>query len=114
MSHIFTSSGQRPKYWNFSFGISPSNEYSGLISIRIDWFDLFSVQGTLKSLRQEDNLEASILGHSAFFGVQMPHVYMTTGKNIVLTTRTFVGKVISVLFNMLSRSGPSETGPGGQ
>ena len=114
MSQIFTSSGQRPKYWNFSFSISPSNEYSGLISIRIDWFDLFSVQGTLKSLHQQDNLEASILGHSAFFRVQLSYVYMTTGKNIVLTIWTFVGKVTSVLFNMLSRSGLSETGPGGQ
>ena len=91
-----------PKYWSFSFSISPSNEYSGLISFRMDWFDLLSVQGTLKSLFQYDSSKASILWCSAFFIVQVSHPYMTTGKTIALTRQTFVGKVMSLLFNMLS------------
>ena len=85
-----------PKYWSFSFSISPSNEYSGLISFRIDWLDLFAVQGTLKSLLQHHSSEASILWHLAFFIVQLSHPYMTTGKIIALTRRTFVGKTISL------------------
>jgi len=89
-----------PKYWSFSFSISPSNEYSWLISFRIDWFDLFAVQGTLKSLLQYHSSKASILWCSAFFMVQLSHPYMTTGKTIALTIWTFVGKV---LFNILSR-----------
>ena len=92
-----------PKDWSFSFSISPSNEYSGLISFRIDWFDLFAVQGALKRLLQHHNLKTSILWHSAFIMVQLSHLYMTTGKIIALTKRTFVGKMISLLFNMLSR-----------
>ena len=92
-----------PKYWNFSFSISPSNEYSGLISFRIDWLDLLAVQGTLKSLLQHHSSKASIPWHSAFFIVQLSHPYMTTRKTIALTTRTFAGKVKSLLFNMLSR-----------
>ena len=92
-----------PKYWSFSFNISPSNEYSGLISFRMDWLDLLAVQGTLKSLLQDHSWKASILQHSAFFKVQLSHPYMTTGKTIALTRRTFVGKVMSLLFNMLSR-----------
>ena len=92
-----------PKYWSFSFSISPSNEYSGLISFRMDWLDLLAVQETLKSLLQHHSSKASILLHSAFFIVQLSHPYMTTGKTIVLTRWTFVGKVISLLFNMLSR-----------
>ena len=92
-----------PKYWSFSFSISPSNGYSGLISFKIDWFDLFAVQRSLKSLLQHHSLKASILRHSAFFLVQISHPYMTTGKTIALTRRTFVGKVISLLFNTLSR-----------
>ena len=92
-----------PKYWSFSFSISPSNEYSGLISFRMDWLDLFAVQGTLKSLLQHHSSKASILQHSAFFIVQLSHPYMTTGKTIALTRWTFVGKVMSLLFNMLSR-----------
>ena len=92
-----------PKYWNFSFSISPSNEYSGLISFRIDWLDLLSVQGTLKSLLQHHNSKASILWCSTFFIVQLSHPHMTTGKTIALTRQTFVGIVISLLFNMLSR-----------
>ena len=92
-----------PKYWSFSFNTSPSNEYSGLISFRMDWLDLFAVQGTLKSLLQHHSSKASILRHSTFFTVQFPHPYMTTGKTIALTRRTFVGKVMSLLFNMLSR-----------
>ena len=92
-----------PKYWSFSFSISPSNEYSGLISFRIDWLDLLAVQGILKSLPQHYRLKASILWHSAFFIVQLSHPYMITGKTIVLTRQTFVGKVMSLLFNMLSR-----------
>ena len=91
------------KYWSFSLSISPSNEYSGLISFRIDWLDLLSVQGTLKSLLQHHSSKASVLQYSAFFMVQLSHLYMTTGKTIALTIWTFVGKVISLLFNMLSR-----------
>ena len=92
-----------PKYWSFSFSISPSNDYSGLISFRIDGFDLLAVQGTLKSLLQHHSSKASILWHSAYFIVQKSHPYMTTGKTIALTRWTFVGKVMSLLFNMLSR-----------
>ena len=92
-----------PKYWSFSFSISPSNEYSGLISFRIDWFDLHAAQGTLKNLLQYHSSKASILQHSAFFMVQLSQSYMTTGKTIALTAETFVGKVMSLLFNMLSR-----------
>ena len=92
-----------PKYWSFSFSISPSNEYSGLISCRMDWLDLLAVQGTLKSLLQHHSSKASILRCSAFFMVQLSHPYMTTGKTIALTRRTFVGKAMSLLFNMLSR-----------
>ena len=92
-----------PKYWSFSFSIIPSNEYSGLISFRIDWFDLLAVQGTLKSLLQHHSSKALILQCSAFFIVQLSHPYMTTGKTITLTRQTFVGKVMSLLFNMLSR-----------
>ena len=92
-----------PKYWSFSFNISPSNEHPGLISFRMDWFDLLTVQGTLKSLLQHHSSKASILRHSAFFIVQLSHPYMTTGKTIALTRRTFVDKVISLLLNMLSR-----------
>ena len=91
-----------PKYWSFSFSISPSNEYSGLISWRIDWFDLFAVQGTLKSLLQHHSSKASILWCTTFFIVQLSHPYMTTGKTIGLTRQTFVGKVMSLLINMLS------------
>ena len=92
-----------PKYWSFSFNISPSNEHSGLISFRMDWLDHLAVQGTLKSLLQHHSSKASILRCSAFFIVQLSHPYMTTGKTIALTRRTFVGKVMSLLFNMLSR-----------
>ena len=92
-----------PKYWSFSFNISPSNEYSGLISFRMDWLDLLAVQGTLKSLLQHHSSKASILWCSAFFTVQLSHPYMTTGKTIALTRPTFVGKVMSLLLNMLSR-----------
>ena len=92
-----------PKYWNFGFNISPSNEHSALISYRMDWLDLLAVQGTLKSLLQHRSSKASILWGSAFFVVQLSHPYMTTGKTIALTRRTFVDKVISLLFNMLSR-----------
>ena len=92
-----------PDYWSFSFSISPSNEYSGLISLRMDWLDLLAVQGTLKSLLQHHSSKASILWCSAFFRVQLSHLYMTTGKTIALSVRTFVGKVMSLLFNMLSR-----------
>ena len=91
-----------PKYWSFSFSISPFNEYSGLISFRMDWLDLLAVQGTLKSLFQHHNSKASILWPSAFFRVQLSHPYMTNGKTIALTRWTFVGKVMSLLFNMLS------------
>ena len=92
-----------PKYWSFSFSISPSNEYSGLISFRIYWLDLLAVQGILKSLLQHHRSKASILWCSAFFIVQLSHPYMTTGKTIALTRWTFVGKVMSLLFNKLSR-----------
>jgi len=92
-----------PKYWSFSFSISPSNEYPGLISFRMDWLDLLAVQGTLKSLLQHHSSKASILQRSAFFIVQLSHPYMTTGKTIALTRRTFVGKVMSLIFNMPSR-----------
>ena len=92
-----------PKYWSFIFNISPSNEYSGLISFRMDWLDLLAVQGTLKSLLQHHSSKASVLRHSAFFIVQLSHPYMTTGKTIVLTRRTFVDKVMPLLLNMLSR-----------
>ena len=90
-----------PKYWNFS--VSPSNEYSGLISLRIDWSDFLVVQRTLKNLPQHHSSKASILQHSAFFMVQLSHLYMTTGKTIALTRQTFVSKVMSLLLNMLSR-----------
>ena len=92
-----------PKYWSFSFSISPSNDYSKLISFRMDWLDLLAVQGTLKSLLQHHSSKASILQGSAFFIVQLSHPYMTTGKTIALTRWTFVGKVMSLLYNMLSR-----------
>ena len=92
-----------PKYWGFSFSISPSNEHSGLISFRMDWLDLLAVQGTLKSLLQYHSSKASILQHSAFFIVQLSYPYTTTGKTIALTRWTFVGKVMSLLYNMLSR-----------
>ena len=92
-----------PKYWSFSFNISPSNGYSGLISFRIDWFDLLAVQGTLKSLLQCHSSKASILKCSAFFIVQLSHPYMTTGKTIALTRQNLVDKIMSLLFNMLSR-----------
>ena len=92
-----------PKYWCFSFSISPSNEYTGLISFRMDWLDLLAVQGTLKSLLQHHSSKASILQHSAFFIVQLSHSYMTTGKTIALSRWTFVGIVMSLPFNMLSR-----------
>ena len=92
-----------PKYWSFSFSISPSSEHPGLISFRMDWLDLPAVKGTLKSLLQHHSSKASILWHSVFFTVQLSHPYMTTGKTIALTRQTFVGKVTSLLFNMLSR-----------
>ena len=92
-----------PKYWSFSLSVSPSNEHPGLISFRMDWLDLLAVQGTLKSLLQHHSWKASILWHSAFFIVQLSHPYMTTGKTIALTRWTFVEKVMSLLFNMLSR-----------
>ena len=92
-----------PKYWSFSFNISPSNEHSGLISFRMDWLDLLAVQVTVKSLLQHHSSKASILRRSAFFTVQLSHPYMTTGKTIALTRRSFVGKVMSLLLNMLSR-----------
>ena len=92
-----------PKYWSFSFNISPSKEYSGLISFRMDWLDLLADQGTLKSLLQHHSSKASISWLSAFFIVQLSHPYMTTGKTIALTRQTFVGKIMSLLFNMLSR-----------
>ena len=91
-----------PKYWRFSFSICPSNEYSGLISFWIDWFDLLAIQGSLKSLQHQSS-KASVLLCSAFFTVQLSHPYMTTGKTIALTRQTFVGKVMSLVFNMLSR-----------
>ena len=92
-----------PKYWSFSFSISPSDEYSGLVSFRMDWLDLLAVQGTLRSLLQHHSSKASILRLSAFFMVQLSHPYMTTGKIIALTRQIFVGKVMSLLFTMLSR-----------
>ena len=92
-----------PKYWSFSFSIIPSKEHPGLISFRMDWLDLLAVQGTLKSLLQHHSSKASILRRSALFTVQLSHPYMTTGKTIALTRRTFAGKVMSLLFNMLSR-----------
>ena len=92
-----------PKYWSFSLSISPSKEHPGLVSFRMDWLDLLAVQGTRKSLLQQHNSKASILWRLAFFTVQLSHPYMTTGKTIALTRRTFVGKVISLLLNMLSR-----------
>ena len=92
-----------PKHWSFSFRICPSNEYSELISFRIDWFDILAVQGTLKSLLQHHSSKASILWHSSFFMVQLSHPHMTTRKTIILTRQTFVGKVVPLLFNMLSR-----------
>ena len=92
-----------PKYWSLSFNSIPSKEHPGLISFRMDWLDLLAVQGTLKSLLQQHSSKASILWHSAFFTVQLSHPYMTTGKTITYTRRTFVGKVMSLLFNMLSR-----------
>ena len=92
-----------PKYWSLTFSIIPSKEIPGLISFRMDWLDLLTVQGTLRSLLQHHRLKASILWHLAFFTVQLSHPYMTTGKNIALTRRTFVGKVMSLLLNMLSR-----------
>ena len=92
-----------PKYWIFSFSISPSNEYSGLISFRMDWYDLLAVQGTLKSLLQHHSSKASILWCSAFFIIQLSHPYMTPGETIALTRWTFAGKVMSLLFNMLSK-----------
>ena len=98
-----SSSHRWPKYWSFSFNINPSNEYSGLISFRMDWLDLLAVQGTLKSLLQNHSSKASILQCSVFFIVQISHPYMTTGKTIALTRWTFVGKVMSLLFNILSR-----------
>ena len=101
MSQLLTSGG--PKYWSFSFSISPSKEHPGLISFRMDWLDLLVVQGTLNSLLQHHSSKASILQHSAFFTVQISHSYMTTGKTIALTRWTFVGKVMSLLLNVLSR-----------
>ena len=92
-----------PKYWSFNFSISPSNEHLGLISFRMDWLDLLAVQGTLKSLLQHHSSKASIPHRSAFFTAQLSHPYMTTGKTIALTRQTFVGKVMSLIFNMLSR-----------
>ena len=91
-----------PKYWSFSFNISPSSEHPGLISFRMDWLDLLAVQGTLKSLLQHHSSKASILQHSAFFIVQLSHPYMTSGRTIALTRQTFVDRVMSLLFNMLS------------
>ena len=101
MNQFFASGGQ--SIGSFSFNISPSNEHPGLISFRMDWLDLLAVQGTLKSLLQHHSSKASILGHSAFFTVQLSHPYMTTEKTIAFTRRTFVGKVMSLPFNMLSR-----------
>ena len=94
---------RRPKYWSFSFSISPSNEYSGLISYRMDWLDLLAVQGTLKNFLQHYSSKASVLRCSVFFIIQLSHPYMTTGKTIALTRRTFVGKIMSLFFNMLPR-----------
>ena len=91
-----------PQYWSFSFSINPSNEYPGLISFRIDWFDFLAVPGTVKNLLQHHNLKASVFQHSAFLMVQLSHPYTTTGKTIALTIQTFVSKVVSLLFNTLS------------
>ena len=102
MSQLFAS-GCQSIVWSFRLNISPSNEYSGLISFRMDWLDLLAVRGTFKSLFQHHSSKASILWHSAFFTVQLSHPYMTTGKTIALTSQTFVGKIMSLLFNMLSR-----------
>src|SRR5574338_419986 len=102
-SNVSTLRMRWPKYWSFSFSIIPFKEIPGLISFRMDWLDLLAVQGTLKSLLQHHSSKASILRHSAFFTVQLSHPHMTTGKTIALTRRTFVGKVMSLLFNMLSR-----------
>ena len=102
-SHESTLRMRWPKYWSFSFSISPANEHPGLISFRMDWLEILAVQGTPKSLLQNHSSKASILQHSAFFTVQLSHPYMTTGKTIALTRRTFDGKVISLLFNILSR-----------
>ena len=103
ISNVSTLHMRWPKYWSFSFSISPSNEHPGLISFRMDWLDLLAVQGTFKSLLQHHSSKASIFQCSAFCTVQLSHLYMTTGKTIALTRRTFVGKVMSLLFNMLSR-----------
>ena len=105
MSQLFESALRIrwPEYWSFSFSISPSNQHPGLISFRMDWLDLLAVQGTLKSLLQHHSSKASVLRHSAFFIVQFSHPYITTGKTIAVTRQTFVGKVMSLLFNMLSR-----------
>ena len=103
MSLLFTSGGQVLEYWSFSFSIRPFNEYSGLISFRIDWFDIHAVQGILRSLLQHHSLKASVLWRSAIFKVQLSHLHMTTGKTIALTRRIFVGKTMSLLFNMVSR-----------
>ena len=100
-SNVSTLRMRWPNYWSFSFSMSPSNEHPGLISFRMDWLDLLAVQGTLKSLLQHHGPKASILRRSAFFTVQLSHPYMTTGKTIALIRRTFVGKVTSLLFNML-------------
>ena len=94
---------RRPKYWSFNFSISPSNEYSGLISFRVDWFDFLAIQGTLRSLLQHHSSKASILWHSAFFMVQLSQPYVTTGKTIALTIWTLVGRVMPLLFNTLTR-----------
>ena len=102
-SNVSVLCNRWPKYWSFSFSITLSNESSGQISFRMDWLDLLSVQGTLKSLLQHHSSKASVLWHSAFFIVQLSHPYMTTEKSIALTRWTFVGKVMSLLFNMLSR-----------
>ena len=101
-SNVSTLRMRWPNYWSFSFSMSPSNEHPGQISFRMDWLDLLAVQGTLKSLLQHHSSKASILWCSAFFTVQLSHPYMTTGKTIALTRQTFVGKVLSLLFNMLS------------
>ena len=106
MNQLFTPCAW-PKYWSFSFSISPSSEYSGLISLRIDWFDLLAVQGTLKSLLQHHSLKASILWHSAFFMIQLSHPYMTTGKTIALTIWTFFSKVMSLLHAIRDYWSPS-------
>ena len=102
-SHESTLHMRWPKYWSFSFSISPSNEHAGLISFGMDWVDLLAVQGILKSLLQHHSSKTSILRRSGFFTVQLSHPYMTTGKTVALTRRTFIGKVMSLLFNMLSR-----------